>query len=335
MNLILKGRLENELKHKQTINNILKDMPSCVTDYYYKIQTYTEPVTCINYIYRIKHFLDFIDNNVTQINLKTVSQYFESIRYTQKNGELTTTSNSYKQITWTVLNQFFEHLVYMKCLSDNPMRHIKRPKKKDEIKRVFLSMEDLNKILLSVKKPHHYLDSTKRKNKWKDRDFLILYLLMNTGMRETALCEINVQDINFKTKQLNVTDKRDKNHIYVITDELEQLFKQWINERQTVLSGYPNTDALFVSEKRNRISSDAVRSLVQKYSLEALGYAITPHKLRSSFVSLYYQASGNDIEATKEAVGHSSIATTSRYIVKQNNSRAEAARFMSDNLILS
>ena len=331
----MKGRLENELKHRQTIMNLLKDMPECVTEYYYKIQAYTEPVTCINYIYRIKHFLDFINNDIAQINLNVVGHYFEVIRYTQKNGEIATTSNSYKKITWTVLNQFFEHLVYINCLSENPMRLIKRPKKQDEIKRVFLSMEDLNKILVCVKKPTHYLDSVKRKNKWKDRDFLILYLLMNTGMRETALCEINLQDINFKTKQLSVTDKRDKNHIYVITEELEHLLKQWIIEREKVLLGYPNTDALFVSEKRNRISSDAVRSLVQKYSLQALGYSISPHKLRASFVSLYYQASGNDIEATKEAVGHSSIATTSRYIVKQNDSRAEAARFMSDNLILS
>lgn len=331
----MKGRLENELKHKQSINKVLLTMPACVTDYYYKIQTYTEPVTCINYIYRIKHFLEFIHNDVTQINLMTVSQYFESIRYTQKNGELTTTSNSYKQITWTVLNQFFDHLVYMKCLSDNPMKHIKRPKKKDEIKRVFLSMEDLNKMLLCAKKSTHYLDSKKRKNKWRERDFLIMYLLMHTGMRETALCEINLQDIDFKTGQLHVTDKRDKTHVYIITEELAQLLNKWIAARKEVLLGYPNTDALFISEKRNRISSDAVRSLVQKYSLEALGQAITPHKLRASFVSLYYQASGNDIEATKEAVGHSSIATTSRYIVKQNDSRAEAARFMSDNLILS
>ena len=81
------------------------------------------------------------------------------------------------------------------------------------------------------------------------------------------------------------------------------------------------------------LSESGIYNLVKDVTKRALGYSISPHKLRSTFITLYYEASGHDIEATRLAVGHENIETTSRYIAKDNSARKKAGKFMSDNLI--
>jgi integrase/recombinase XerC len=112
---------------------------------------------------------------------------------------------------------------------------------------------------------------------------------------------------------------------------MEKITNQWLNKREKLLAG-KKSDALFISSRRERMSEKSIYNLVRKYSEEALGYAISPHKLRAAFVSLYYEASGGDIKATCEAVGHADISTTSIYITRRNNSRKEAQNFMSKSL---
>ena len=109
------------------------------------------------------------------------------------------------------------------------------------------------------------------------------------------------------------------------------IIKRWIEKREKLLHGEDNK-ALFISSWRRRMSETAIYNLVQKYSEAALGYAISPHKLRAAFISLYHEANGGDIKATCEAVGHADVSTTSIYITNRNNPRKEAQKFMSQSL---
>ena len=211
------------------------------------------------------------------------------------------------------------------------MENTDRPPKKDNVNRIFLSMEDLNNILITVKKGAGSHKAIAKQRDWVERDLLIMFLFMNTGMRKTALSEINVEDISFGERKLIVTDKRNKTQEYNITDEMEQVIRTWLKQRKTLLNGEQN-EALFISSLRRRLSETAIYNIVKKYSEEALGYSISPHKLRAAFVSLYYEASGGDIKATCEAVGHADISTTSIYITKRNDSRKAAQDFMSKGL---
>ena len=328
----MKGRLENDLKRKREIQNILSTMPEYVTDFYYKLQSDTETVTGVIYLRRIRHFINYINKDITQVTETDIGKYLESISYkTDKAGEVTKTSHAYKQITWTALNHLFVFLKYRGLVTRNPMETIKRSKKSDEIKRVSLTVEDLNRILQAVLNGAGNDKAKAKQRKWKERDLLILYLFMNTGMRKTAVSEINIDDFELNEHILTVIDKGNKIQEYYLTPELEDIFHNWLQHRQELL-GDQKSDALFINKNRERITSKGVYDLVKKYSKEGLGYSISPHKLRAAFVTIYYEASGNDIEATRQAVGHSNITTTSRYIVKKNNSRAEAANFMSQSL---
>lgn len=328
----MKGRLEHDIRYKNNAQTILSTMPNYVSDFYYSIISFTEPSTRLEYIKKIKNFLDFIDGDLNKVNEATLGKYFEKINYTtDSRNNIRQTSFSYRQMCWSVLNQFFDYLAREKIIEKNPLRKNSRPKNKDEITRINLGIEDLNKMLNAVKTGAGSSNAKSRQKKWKERDMLILFLFMNTGMRKTALSEINIEDVSFEDKKLTIVDKRNTKLDYSISEEMENVIKIWLMKREQLLEG-TECDALFVSSHKQRMCEKAIYDLVCKYSYQALGKRLSPHKLRSAFVTILYEANGHDIEATRRAVGHKSVAVTSRYIAKENNAREEAINFMSKNL---
>ena len=330
----MNGRLEHEIRINNTINTILSSCPIEVNRFYRKIRTTKEPTTCLEYIRKINSFLLYVNKGVKQITASDIDDYFSNILYiVDDNGVTRRSSSSYRQSIYSALNQFFTYLYTRNEIKNNPMTFIERPKNTDHVDRISLEIEELNSILDCVKKGVGSNAAKLKQKDWMERDYLIMFLFMNTGMRKTALSEINIQDISFDNKILTVVDKRNKTLQYIITPELETTIKKWLIKRELLLNGI-NEDALFISDKKKRISEKAVYYIVKKYSKAALGYPISPHKLRASFVTIFYKASGYDIKATCEAVGHSNIATTSLYVVNRNNARKDAATFMSSNLIV-
>lgn len=322
----MNGRLEHELKINKNIKRILNDMPQCVSDFYMSIQAVRSPNTCLNYIRKIKHFLSYLDiDNIKEIDAEDIDKYLEHIKYIKTGTEIRKSSAAYTQLVCNALNQFFKFLYRRNEINRNPMEFVNRPLRKDSVKRIFLSMEDLNKILSAV--------NTEDIDKiWKTRDYTILYLFMVTGMRKTALSEINIDEINFDNHELSIIDKRDKEQVYKLNEESLHILNYWITERtKFLLENNIREDALFISSRKKRIDPGTIAHLVKKYSQKGIGMEISPHKLRAAFASLYYQQT-KDIIATKNAVGHSDIQTTSIYTVEKNNSRTEAIEFMSKNL---
>ena len=328
----MKGRLEHDMRNKKNAQQLLSTMPEYVTDFYYNIQSSTEPTTRLEYVRKIKLFLDFANTDINKIDDTIIGRYFEKINYTtdSKYSERQT-SFSYRQTYWSVLNKFFEYLERRGIVDKNPVKETTRPRNKDDVKRIKLDIDDLNAILRAVKYGAGSSVARARQENWKERDMLIMFLFMNTGMRKTALSEINLEDISFDDKKLTVIDKRNTKHVYTINDEMKQAINAWLKKREKLLNGV-QCDALFISTHRQRMGAKAIYDLVQKYSEQGLGYKISPHKLRSAFVTIYYEASGHDIEATRRAVGHRDVSITSRYIVKDNSDRDNAINFMSKNL---
>lgn len=334
----MKGRLEHEISIKNNVFSVINSMPEYIRKhveaYYYNIQTAKEPNTCIIYVRKIKNLIDFCNANgicdINDIDDLVISRFFESKNCIEKNGEIKKISHSYKKTTWTAFNSFFNYLAKKRIIEYNPMESIERPKKNDVVNHRFLSMEDLNKILKSVN-DYYESDSVKyHEYLFKYRDLLIISLLIVTGMRRTALSEINIEDISFDDKTITVIDKRNKTQVYDLVPKIEEILVHWLEDRETILNGV-KSDALFVSVRKKRLCSKAIYLIVQKFS-ECLDEKISPHKIRGAFISLYYEQSGHDIEATKDAAGHSSVNTTSRYITKTNNSRKEATDFMANGI---
>ena len=217
------------------------------------------------------------------------------------------------------------------------METIKRPKNKDEERikqeRVLLTKKDFNSILKAVNRGVGNSTAKKLQNRTTSRDKLIISLFMTTGMRKTALTEINLEDINIDKRTLQVVDKGNKYHVYYLSDDIISLIDEWLSDREVMLNGRESA-ALFVSDNGNRLTGNAITKIVQKYSEGAIGYQISPHKFRAGFCSILYDEK-HDIEFVRKSVGHSQIRTTQRYIVTNNKERKEASEIIGSLLKLN
>lgn len=325
----MNGRMENEVKTEAKILDMLTDMPEVVGEWFIYLKASDNTMnTCKKYITTIRNFLDSI-GGIKEISYQSVAKYYVDIKTkTCKNGDVVKTSDSYQSVVWSCINNFLEFLVDRGHIKENYIAHVKKPKNHDldriNKNRVLLTDNDFMKIIKAVNNGVGNTYARKEQARMKNRDKLIIVLFMTTGMRKTALTEINVSDIDYDNRIISVTDKGDKVHHYSLTDDMVKYLNSWMCDRKKYAS---ETDALFVSKYGNRITGNSVDNLVRKYSKEALGYAISPHKLRAGFCSILYEASG-DIEFVRRAVGHSNVSTTQRYVVTNNKEKEKASQIM-------
>lgn len=324
----MKGRLEHALKDHAKVKRVLSDFPDYVSEYYYNLSAHGEPKTCYQYVCRVGHFLKYINDDIHTINIEEITQaeisrymLFLETKRVKKNGieELAPTSNSYRQGNYYALKSFFEFMASNGYISSNPIEKVKLRYKTDEVRRIKLTKDDIRKIVGAVD------DSI---GLWVHRDKVILVLLATTGMRETALTEINVDEVDLENRMLHITDKGDKQHTYYLSSYQVNVINDWLADRKSILYMYESeSDAFLITKNFKRMTAHGISDIVQKYSKKAIGKRLTPHKLRAAFCTILYDETG-DINLVREAVGHAGVATTQRYIVMDQSSKLVARDIM-------
>ncbi len=324
----MNGRLEHELEINNRINNMIINLPDCVKEFYLNIKTSKTPTTCYNYVKIIRRFYESLDKSLLDVTEEDVHKYLEANNYkTNKDGKIRRVSAQYIRQICSGLTQFYNYLERKQMVTENPMRYIERPSRKDVVERPKVTFDDLFEMIQVAKEQN-------KSFKWIRKDVAILYLLMVTGMRETALTEINVSDIDWENETLTVVDKRDKEQVYYLNEKSKRVLSYWLQSREELLAeaGIKDMDALFISVNFKRIGAEEVYNTVRRCSHRAMGIYLTPHQLRATFVTLYYERT-KDIEATRQAVGHASVDTTALYIKKNNKARMDAMDFMSQGVM--
>lgn len=318
----MQGRLENQIKAENKIKQLLKDMPHEVNEYYINFSANKEFRSCLGYIQKLKRFLVWYseENDVllskidfSVITDTEIASYLKKCEKKETNEGIEYTSFSYRKQVWSILNSFFEFLERKRKIVGNPVRLIERPTKNDKVSHVFLNKSDLDKMITLINKEIEQNKNGKNNiDKWKTRDLAILYMFIFTGMRESALCEIDVNKINFNENNIEVIDKEHKTNSYTISPKLKEILKMWIKCRNDILKD-ANNDALFISNQKKRINQETVRVIIRKYSESALGQAVSPHRLRAAYGNIIYNET-HDIELTRRAMKHSNISTTKIYL---------------------
>ena len=325
------GRLEHQVANQEKAARLLADMPKVVSDYYYTLAINTETTTQLTYIYKLRQFLIWCNHDMSSIDFSKIceadiTRYLTGIRtYKDEHGDLHQTKFSTQKLNFVVLNNFCEYLVRSGILDHNPMQYMKPPKNYDHIERKKITEGDMSGMVKATKHGAGNSLARARQENWRERDTAIMMLFCNTGMRKTALTEINVGDINGDL--LTVTDKRSKVHVYHLNEATKKALDRWLVKRKCLMRGHPDNRALFISNRRTRISDNAVDQIVKKYSGEVLGDGVSPHKLRGAYVTVLHDKTG-DIEFVRSAVGHSSVATTQRYIADDGSSKIKASEIM-------
>ena len=210
---------------------------------------------------------------------------------------------------------FFAYLSQKANLIEiNPAQNIETPKKEKRMPK-YLSLEDSKKLLDVT------MDAD---DKNKERDYAIITLFLNCGLRLSELTLINIKDIDFNEYKLNVIGKGNKERTIYLNKSCVNAIENYLKVRPK--EGIKSDDkkskeALFLSERHKRISNRTVQYIVKKElrkaNLDTSKYST--HKLRHTAATLMYQYGNVDIRALQELLGHESISTTEIYTHVNND----------------
>lgn len=325
----MNGRLEKEIRAKKKMENKLASLPSVFKEFYYYLDAEGKSYTTLsNYINHNIDFMNYIESHCqngtfySNVRATDVNQYMASIRHKEVNGEMRRIGDDIRAARWTSINTFFNFLKSNDYIDDNPLEKTNRPKVKTEHKVTYLAKKEINAVLKEVR--------TKATKKKMCRDLCLVSLALSTGLRVSAITQINIDDINFENNTIKVIEKGDKTRYINFGDNLKELIIKCIEDREKSFSNI-TTDALFVSQWGKRMTTQAVRDLVAKYTKNIKGKHITPHKLRASTAMNLY-GSGVDILTIASILGHENVTTTQRYTQAYDDKKADAAKIL-DELI--
>ena len=190
-------------------------------------------------------------------------------------------------------------------IEQNPAMNLESPKLGKRMPK-YLSLDDSKKLL-------EIANNTDDRN--KERDFAILTLFLNCGIRLSELVGINIKDIIFSENKLNVIGKGNKERTIYLNKACVSAINSYLLVRPKTGIKPGSEDALFLSERLERISRRTVQYIVKqelfKAGLDTNKYSV--HKLRHTAATLMYQYGNVDIRALQELLGHESISTTQIY----------------------
>lgn len=201
---------------------------------------------------------------------------------------------------------FFKYLsAKAKLIEVNPAQNLETPKLDKRMPK-YLTLED-SKKLLDV--------ASDEDNRNAERDYAITTLFLNCGMRLSELVNINIKDIQFDECKMTVIGKGNKERTIYLNNACMRAISHYLSVRPKEGVEYKSKDALFLSERRERISNRTVQHIIkrelQKAGLDTNKYSV--HKLRHTAATLMYQYGNVDIRALQELLGHASISTTEIY----------------------
>ena len=161
------------------------------------------------------------------------------------------------------------------------------------------------------------------------RDYAIVTLFLNCGMRLSELVGINLSDLDRELRSLRVLGKGNKERIVYLNEACRDALVSYIKERvEEAADEKVNTNALFLSSRHQRISVKTVQWMVYKYldlaGLESKHFSV--HKLRHTAATLMYQSGNVDVRVLKDILGHEQLNTTQIYTHVSNRSMEEAMR---------
>ncbi len=207
------------------------------------------------------------------------------------------------------LKAYYKFLQKAELIAKNPLAKHKALKTKKKLEVPFSEME-MDKILKQIPFENDFEGA---------RDKLIIELLYATGIRRTELINIKLKDFNGDRTSLKVLGKRNKERILPLVSSLTPLLSSYLSHR-SMLKVIDDNDTLLLTKSGQKIYETLVYRVINKYlSMVSPKVKKSPHILRHTFAT-HLLNNGADLNAVKELLGHSSLASTQVYT---HNSIAE------------
>ena len=346
-------RTEKNRKTQKRIRDLELELPSFVTDFIRSIVTSTGILTRLVYCYDyrlffrylaaehpdfsgslpssftaqqmdrltvldMERFVEFLTNYVKLPDSPDEDPYEDPVFVSNQNMSIARKLSS--------LRALFKYLESHNMIRENVLLKVNMPKiERKEI--VFLERSEIERFFSVVNTGEGLSKRQQVYNmNFRARDIAIVGLLLGTGIRESELIALDIDDIDMETQSFLVYRKGGKEQIIYFNDQVRDLLLDYLIQRERIEAAKGHEAALFLSSQKKRISARALQDLVKKYAAVAapLKKKLSPHKLRASFATGLYRES-RDIYMVSESLGHSRIETVTRYAQKVLDERRQAA----------
>ncbi|RKD21064.1 integrase [Ammoniphilus oxalaticus] len=224
------------------------------------------------------------------------------------------------------LRGFYGWAVRNKKVSQNPMLDITYLKSADEDheKIMWLTEEEFEDLLRRMRETPVRSRGVDFEEKYR-RDRAIVYLFTYTGLRVEEVSHLNLTDLDLDMKRIRVLGKGQKARMIPISNTLFLELQDWLRFRAEIATKKEHVaESLYVfySQRSSQFSIRGIQTMIEGYSTSEK--KLSPHMFRHTFCKWMLKATGNDIEKVRRLVGHSNIATTSRYLKDSYEDLADA-----------
>ena len=215
----------------------------------------------------------------------------------------------------------FYHYVHGKkhYVDSNPTIEVDAPKKSKTLPK-YLTLEEAVKLLETVK--------SDIKSPTRQRDYSIIALFLNTGMRLSELVGLNLESFDADITFVKVLGKGNKERVIYLNDAARDAVVSYLRIRLDPRYIRTDINAFFLSGRQQRISNKTVQWIIYKYlNLAGLGSkGLSVHKLRHTAATLMYQSGNVDIRVLKDILGHEQLNTTQIYTHVVDNAMENAVK---------
>ncbi|MCH5285808.1 MAG: tyrosine-type recombinase/integrase [Christensenellaceae bacterium] len=342
-------REQVDAKRILQIREITRELPQACGDFLRNIAVTTGTFTRLAYAIDMRTFFHFLqteryafaqkplyamtDEDLARVTQSDLTAYIEYLTYYLKEDEdgenpgkaLVNHDLAIKRKLCSI-RSFYEFLFKNQRIPANVTTLVPLPKIHEKpILR--LTQQEMTRMLAQAetgegltKHQQHYQKLTAK------RDYALLSLFLGTGIRVSECVGINISDVNLEDNAFLVTRKGGNQVVLYFPPEVATALADYMEERKLVEALPGHEDALFLSMQKRRMTQRAVQLLVKKYAAIAapLKPRISPHKLRSTFATNLYNATG-DIYLVADVLGHSSVDTTRKHYADMTDARRRMA----------
>lgn len=324
------------------LSEFVNQLPEVCEEYLIQSGNSMAVSTKILYARELNHFFDYLiytspdfcelnKKDISAANLQKVTSQDIS-RYITKqlnNGKSEKTVSRSRN----TLSSFFTFLLEHKYIEFDPVKASAKVKVHTSDEVIYLTVQEQIDLLNAIKSGNTLTEKQRQCNddKRRNRDYAIVLLLLDTGMRVSELQGINIGDINLKNNSILILRKGGNMQTVYFSDEANEAIialTESLKKQGAISANTP----LFQSDGQ-RISVRAIENMVKKYAsatIKGKGRKISPHKLRSSFAMSFYE-SEKDILVLQRKLGHKSILSTNIY-AKATNKKMQETRSVMENL---
>lgn len=339
------GNYHDEQNNINTLKmrEILEELPRFCKTFFRGIQDSTSSRTRLAYAYDLRVFFEFLHKTnpvcqrmpITELPLsilddikrEDLEEYMDYLSLYQKKEQQITNDELGKKRKLSSLKSFYNYYYCSELISTNPAAILKLPKiHEKEIVRL-----DANEVAVLLDHVEDGEKLTKKElqfhEKTKTRDIALMTLLLGTGIRVSECVGLNMKDVDFDNNGIKIRRKGGYEAIVYFGEEVENALLDYLPDRRRIIPLEGHEEALFLSLQNRRISVRAVENLVKKYAQTVTTIKkITPHKLRSTYGTSLYRATG-DIYLVADVLGHKDVNTTRKhYAALEEDRRRFAAR---------